>query len=119
MVGGKLIDQLNGIKSAGSKPQVAFQWQEGIYGLTAGYRIQISPVGKRNQAEGEQFQVTGELTLWFSQALGEALDFAQVRRIEGKDAVRLPQLRLFNYNGFSLIGSWFGHFCLFFYEFYH
>ena len=104
-----MVDQLNSVKSAGGKPQVASQWQEAVYGLTAGYRVQVTPTGKRNHAIGEQFQVSGELALWFAQAPGEALDFAQVRRIEGKDAVCLPQLGLFDDDGFRLISSRFGH----------
>ena len=54
--------------------------------------------------------MSGELALGFAEALGEALDFAQVWSIEGKDAVCLPQLGLLNYDGFCLISSWFGHF---------
>ena len=52
---------------------------------------------------GEELQVPGELALGFAEAPGEALDFAQVGGIEGEDAVRLPQLRLLNDDGFRLI----------------
>ena len=46
MVGGKLVNQLSGVKGTGGKPQVALQWQEAIYGLAAGYSIQIPPSGQ-------------------------------------------------------------------------
>ena len=52
---------------------------------------------------GEQLQVPGELAFGLAQAFGEALDFAQVRGIEGEDAVRLPQLGLLDDDGFGLI----------------
>ena len=110
MVDGELVDQLGGVKGAGSKPEVAFQRQEGIYGLTAGYCVQVFPSGKRNQAVGKQFQVPGEFAPGLAQALGKALYFAQARRIEGEDAVRLAQLGFFDDDGFSLISSWIGHF---------
>ena len=59
---------------------------------------------------GEQFQVSGKLTLGFPQALGEALDLALVWGIEGKDAIRLPQFGLLDNDGFGLIVSRLGHF---------
>jgi len=54
--------------------------------------------------------VPSELALRFSEALGKALNLAQVGGIEGEDAVRLPQFRLLNNNGFRLIVTWIGHF---------
>jgi hypothetical protein len=40
---------------------------------------------------------------------GKALDFAQMRGVEGKDAIRLPKLCLLDDNGFGLISPWVGH----------
>ena len=90
MVGGKLVDQLDGIKGAGGKPQVAFQWQEAVYGLTADYGIQVPPSSQGNQAVSKQFKVPGELASGFSDALGKALNLTQMRGVEGEDAIRLP-----------------------------
>ena len=59
---------------------------------------------------GKKLQVTGELASGSPDALGKALDFAQVRSIEGKDAVRLAQLGLLDDDGFGLIIAWFWHF---------
>ena len=59
---------------------------------------------------GEKFQVSSELAFGFPEALGKALDFAQVWGIEGEDAVRLPQLGLLDDDGFGLIVSWCGHY---------
>jgi len=58
---------------------------------------------------GEELQVAGKPALGFAEALGEALDFAQVGGIEGEDAVRLAQLRLLDDDGFGLIVTRFGH----------
>ncbi len=46
---------------------------------------------------------------WFPDASGKTLDFTEVRRIKGEDAVRLTQLRLFNNDGFCLIVAWIWH----------
>ena len=58
---------------------------------------------------GEQLQVPGELAFGFAKAFSEALDFAQVRGIEGEDAIRLAQLGLLDDNGFGLVITRFGH----------
>ena len=42
-------------------------------------------------------------TFRLAQAFSEALDFAEAGGKEGEDDIRLPQLRLFNDNGFGLI----------------
>ena len=110
MVGGELVDQLGGIEGAGGKLQVAFQREEAIDSLAADYGIQISTPGQRHQAMGEQFQVPGELASGASDPLGDGLNLAQVRGIEGKDSIRLPQLGLLDDDGFGLISSWLGHF---------
>ena len=112
MVGGKLIYQLGGIEGAGSKLKVAFQGEEAIDGLAAGYGVQIATAGQGHQAVGEQFQVSGELTFGFAEALGEALDFTHGGGVEGKYAIRLPQPGLLNNDGFGLIVTWCGHFFL-------
>jgi len=62
-------------EGTGGKPQVALQRQEAVYGLAAGDGIQVPPPGQRDQAVGEEFQMSGELTFGFAEALGETLDF--------------------------------------------
>jgi len=54
--------------------------------------------------------VSGKLASGAPDALGEALDFAQVRRIEGENAIRLPQFSLFYDDSFCLIITRLGHF---------
>ena len=110
MVGGKLVDELSSVEGTGGKPQVALQWEEAVYGLAASYGVQIFAAGKRDLAVGEEFQVSGELAPGFSDAPGKALDFAQVRRIEGEDAICLTEFSFFNNYGFSLVITRIGHF---------
>jgi len=110
MVRGKLVDQFGDIKGAGGEPQVALQWQEAFYGLTAGDDIQIPPSSQRNQAVSKQFQVSGELTLGTPHSPGYRLNFAQMRRVKGKNSVRLTQLGFLDNNRFRLISPWLRHF---------
>jgi len=58
--------------------------------------------------------VPGHFALGTPQAPGKALDFAQVRGIEGEDAIRLPQLGFLDDDGFGLIISRLGHFNCFY-----
>ena len=49
------------------------------------------------------------LTSRTSHPLGYGPNLALVRRIKGKDSIRLPQLNLLNDNGFRLIIPWLRH----------
>ena len=109
MVGGKLVDQLGGVESAGRKPEVGFQGQKAVDGLAPDKGIQVTPAGQRDLAVGEQLKVPGELAPGAAHSLGDGLNLAQVGGVEGKDSICLPQPGLFDNYGFRLVGSWLGH----------
>ena len=58
MLRGELVDQLGNIEGVGGKLKVALNRQEAVYGLAAGYGIQVSPSCQRYQAVGDEFQVS-------------------------------------------------------------
>ena len=63
-----------------------------------------------DRLDGECRQVAGELAPGASHPPGYGLNIAQVRRVEGKDSIRLAQLGFLDNDGFRLVVSWLGHF---------
>ena len=109
MVGSELIHEFNTVKSVGGKLKVVLYREKAIDSLASGDGVNVPPAGKRYHAVREQFEVPGHLAFGFSDTFSKALDFTQVGRIEGKNAVCLTELGLLDGDGFGLVISWLWH----------
>jgi len=83
-----------------------------VYGLGAGDGIQISSPRQRDLAVGQKLKVARHFASGSPHPFSHSLYLAQMGGIEGEDSIRLPQLGLFDNDGFGLIISWLGHFRL-------
>src|SRR3972149_1187390 len=109
MLGGELINQFDNIKSVRSKVKVCLERQETVNSLGAGDSIDIPAPGQRDRAVGEQLQMPGHLAFRLSQALGKALNFAQMGSIEGEDTIRLTKFGFLDDDSFGLVITRTGH----------